>query len=101
MAELEALVREHPHRERLRGLLMLALYRSGRQAEALETYRQGRQLLDSQLGLEPGPELRELERSILAHDPALDGPQRAIQQTARRRSAPSWRPEARCSSPPR
>ncbi len=87
VAELEALVREHPHRERLRGLLMLALYRSGRQAEALEAYRQGRQLLDSELGLEPGPELRELERSILAHDPALDGPQRAIRQTARRRSS--------------
>ena len=84
--ELEALVREHPLRERLRGFLMLALYRSGRQAEALETYRDGRQLLDSELGLEPGPELRELERAILAHDPALDGPQRAMRQTARRRS---------------
>ena len=84
--ELEALVREHPLRERLRGFLMLALYRSGRQAEALETYREGRQLLDSELGLEPGPELRELERAILAHDPALDGPQRAMRQTARRRS---------------
>ena len=87
VAELEALVREHPHRERLRGLLMLALYRSGRQAEALETYRQGRQLLDRELGLEPGVELRDLERAILAHDPALDGPQRAIRQTARRRSS--------------
>jgi DNA-binding SARP family transcriptional activator/ABC-type branched-subunit amino acid transport system substrate-binding protein/DNA-binding beta-propeller fold protein YncE len=84
--ELEALVREHPLRERLRGFLMLALYRSGRQAEALETYRSGRQLLDSELGLEPGPELRELERAILAHDPALDGPQRVMRQTARRRS---------------
>ena len=84
--ELEALVREHPLRERLRGFLMLALYRSGRQAEALDTYRDGRQLLDSELGLEPGLELRELERAILAHDPALDGPQRAMRQTARRRS---------------
>ena len=84
--ELDALVREHPLRERLRGFLMLALYRSGRQAEALETYRDGRQLLDSELGLEPGVELRGLERAILAHDPALDGPQRAIRQTARRRS---------------
>ena len=84
--ELEALVREHPLRERLRGFLMLALYRSGRQAEALETYREGRQLLDSELGLEPGVELRELERAILAHDPALDGPQRAMRRTARRRS---------------
>jgi DNA-binding SARP family transcriptional activator/ABC-type branched-subunit amino acid transport system substrate-binding protein len=86
VAELEALVAEHPHRERLRGLLMLALYRSGRQAEALETYQQGRQLLDSDLGLEPGPELKELERAILAHDPALDGPQRAIRHKAKRRS---------------
>ena len=84
--ELEALVREHPLRERLRGFLMLALYRSGRQAEALETYRHGRQLLDRELGLEPGVELRELERAILAHDPALDGPRRAMRQTARRRS---------------
>ena len=85
--ELEALVREHPHRERLRGFLMLALYRSGRQAQALETYREGRRLLDSELGLEPGVELKDMERAILAHDPALDGPQRAIRQTARRRSA--------------
>ena len=84
--ELDALVREHPLRERLRGFLMLALYRSGRQAEALETYREGRQLLDSELGLEPGVELKDLERAILAHDPALDGPQRAIRRTARRRS---------------
>ena len=84
--ELEALVAEHPLRERLRAFLMLALYRSGRQAEALETYREGRQLLDNELGLEPGVELRELERAILAHDSALEGPQRAIRRTARRRS---------------
>ena len=84
--ELEALVREHPLRERLRGFLMLALYRSGRQAEALETYRHGRQLLDDELGLEPGLELRELERAILAHDPALEGPRRAMRRVARRRS---------------
>ena len=84
--ELEALVSEHPLRERLRAFLMLSLYRSGRQAEALETYREGRQLLDNELGLEPGVELRDLERAILAHDPALDGPQRAIRRTARRRS---------------
>jgi DNA-binding SARP family transcriptional activator/ABC-type branched-subunit amino acid transport system substrate-binding protein/DNA-binding beta-propeller fold protein YncE len=84
--ELEALVREHPLRERLRGFLMLALYRTGRQAEALETYREGRQLLDTELGLEPGVKLRELERAILAHDPALDGPQRVTWRTTRRRS---------------
>ena len=84
--ELEALVRKHPLRERLRGFLMLALYRSGRQAEALETYRHGQQLLDRELGLEPGVELRGLERAILAHDPALEGPRRAMRRVARRRS---------------
>jgi len=72
--ELENLVREHPTRERLRGQLMLALYRSGRQVEALESYREARQALAEQLGLEPGPELRSLEQDILDQDPALDGP---------------------------
>jgi len=71
VGELRALVAEHPLRERLRGQLMVALYRAGRQAEALETMRAGRQLLVDELGLEPGPELRRLERMILAHDSAL------------------------------
>jgi predicted ATPase/DNA-binding SARP family transcriptional activator len=71
VGELQALVAEHPLRERLRGQLMVALYRAGRQAEALETMRVGRQLLVDELGLEPGPELRRLERMILAHDSAL------------------------------
>ena len=71
VGELQALVAEHPLRERLRGQLMVALYRAGRQAEALETMRLGRQLLVDQLGLEPGPELRRLERMILAQDSAL------------------------------
>ena len=70
-AELETLVEEHPLRERLRGQLMLALYRSGRQADALEIYRAGRSLLVDELGLEPSPELQELERAILTHDPEL------------------------------
>jgi WD40 repeat protein/DNA-binding SARP family transcriptional activator len=74
--ELEALVAAHPLQERLRGQLMLALYRSGRQADALEVFRQTRALLDDQLGLEPGKALQELERAILVHDPALDDPAR-------------------------
>jgi predicted ATPase/DNA-binding SARP family transcriptional activator/Tfp pilus assembly protein PilF len=69
--ELEALVASHPYRERLRREHMLALYRSGRQAEALEAYRSGRRLLVDELGIEPGAELQELERAILRQDPAL------------------------------
>jgi DNA-binding SARP family transcriptional activator len=69
--ELEALIGEHPLRERLRGQLILALYRSGRQAEALETYRETRRVLVEELGIEPSPELRELERAILCQDPVL------------------------------
>jgi YVTN family beta-propeller protein len=76
VGELEALVAEHPLRERLQGQLMLALYRSGRQADALEHYRKTRQSMVEQLGLEPGPRLQELERAILAQDPALDPPTR-------------------------
>jgi len=72
--ELEALVHDHPLRERLRGQLMLALYRSGRQPEALEVYQEGRRLLASELGLEPGPALKELERGILQQAPALEAP---------------------------
>jgi DNA-binding SARP family transcriptional activator/tetratricopeptide (TPR) repeat protein len=71
VGELSRLVHEHPLRERLRGQLMLALHRSGRQAEALDVYRAGRQLLADELGLEPGEELRQLESAILAGDPAL------------------------------
>jgi DNA-binding SARP family transcriptional activator len=69
--ELEALVVRYPLRERLRGQLMLALYRSGRQGDALEAYRQAVRTLDAELGLHPRPELERLERAILAHDPAL------------------------------
>jgi DNA-binding SARP family transcriptional activator len=71
-AELEALSGEHPLREHLRGLLMLALYRSGRQAEALDVYQDARRVLVEELGIEPGRELRELEQAILRQDPALD-----------------------------
>ena len=74
IAELERLVAEHPLRERFRSQLMLALYRSGRQAEALETYRVTRGLLVDELGIEPGRDLRELEARILMQDPELDVP---------------------------
>jgi predicted ATPase/DNA-binding SARP family transcriptional activator len=71
IGELEALFAEHPLRERLRSLHMLALYRAGRQADALEAYQAARQTLLDELGLEPGPELRELEQAILRQDEAL------------------------------
>lgn len=71
-AELEDLWRRHPHRERLLGQLMLALYLDGRQADALDAYRRGRKALSDELGLEPGPRLRLLERQILEQDPVLD-----------------------------
>jgi DNA-binding SARP family transcriptional activator len=70
-SELTTLVARHPLRERLRSQLILALYRSGRQAEALDAYHDARRMLDDELGLEPSPALRELERAILRHDPAL------------------------------
>jgi YVTN family beta-propeller protein len=69
--ELEELLTQNPLRERLRGQLMLALYRSGRQADALAVYQEGRRTLVEELGVEPGPELRALQRRILEHDPAL------------------------------
>jgi class 3 adenylate cyclase len=71
VGELQALVSLHPLDERLRAQLMLALYRSGRQADALETYRSFRRLASGELGLEPGPELRELEQAILQQDSSL------------------------------
>jgi WD40 repeat protein/DNA-binding SARP family transcriptional activator len=71
VGELEAVSAEHPYRERFRAQLMLALYRSGRQAEGLEVYRQTRRVLNEELGLEPGFELQELERAILVQDPEL------------------------------
>ena len=73
-AELDSLVGEHPYRDRLRQQQVLALYRSGRQKEALEAYQAARQVLVEELGIEPSPELRELERAILRQDPELDAP---------------------------
>ena len=72
VAELQTLVEEEPLRERPRAQLMLALYRSGRQAEALEVYRDARHVLVDELGIEPGRELQALEGAILSHDPELD-----------------------------
>ena len=72
IGELEAMTKRHPLRERLRGQLMLALYRSGRQAEALDVYRDTRRTLVDELGIEPGRALKDLERGILAQDSALE-----------------------------
>ena len=74
VGELETLVAQHPLQERLRGQLMLALYRCGRQAEALHVYQDGRRTLVDELGIEPGEPLRRLEQSILTHDPAIGQP---------------------------
>lgn len=75
VSEIGALVEAYPLRENLRAQLMLALYRSGRQAEALEVYRSGRDLLVEELGLEPGRRLRDMESAVLAGDPALNLPE--------------------------
>ncbi len=74
VAELEALVAENPLRERRWGQLMVALYRSGRQADALRAYQRARSTLADELGLDPGPELRRLEQAVIDQDPSLDMP---------------------------
>src|SRR6185503_7294647 len=74
VGELEALVRDHPFREALWAHLMVALYRCGRQADALAVYQRVRTILCDELGLEPGGDLRRLEAAILDHDPSLAVP---------------------------
>jgi predicted ATPase/DNA-binding SARP family transcriptional activator len=84
VAELRQRTRDHPWRERLHAQLMLALYRSGRQADALQAYRSAREVLVEQLGIEPGAELAGLHQSILTHDLALESPRATV---AERRDA--------------
>ena len=99
VGELEALAAQHPLRERLRGQLMLALYRSGRQADALAAYQAARTTLVEELGIEPGRALRDLHQAILGQDEELDVAALAV--VAERASAPrgrSW--AARASSRP-
>ena len=93
MPQLEALVAEHPLRERLREQLMLALYRSGRQADALRVYRDGRRLLVDELGLEPSQPLQQLEQAILRQDPDAG----AQAEPRHRVTAPRPDPGRRCA----
>jgi len=89
--ELRGQVAAHPLRERLWGQLMFALYRAGRQAEALDTYQQARRVFGDELGIDPGPDLQELERAILRHDPSLGSASRQVQDSV---VAETARPEA-------
>jgi DNA-binding SARP family transcriptional activator len=96
VAELEAFVSRHPLRERFRGQLMVALYRCGRQADALQVYHETRRVLVDELGLEPSRAIVDLEQAILRHDPTLDPPATAIQPSAAPAesvSVPSRRPD--------
>lgn len=85
VGELDALISDHPTRERFRAQLMLALYRSGRQAEALKAYQQARAILVDELGIEPSPELQVLQLKILNQDPAIAGPVRQAARASRLR----------------
>jgi predicted ATPase/DNA-binding SARP family transcriptional activator/Tfp pilus assembly protein PilF len=84
IGELEEAVSSQPLRERRRAQLMLALYRSGRQADALRQYQEARRVLGEELGIDPGAELRRLEAAMLAQDPNLDPPERTVPSAASR-----------------
>jgi len=90
VGELETLVTAHPLRERLRGQLILALYRSGRQADALRVYGETRATLAEELGIDPSPELQRLQRAILTQDPAIGPPERARVPAAPPHNLPEW-----------
>jgi DNA-binding SARP family transcriptional activator len=92
LPELQELVREHPLRERAHALLMYALYRSGRQAEALELYRSARKSLVRELGIEPGPALQELHGRMLRQDPTLLPRRHGVDQSLGGLLAPSLSP---------
>ena len=95
--QLEALIAEHPYRELPRAQLMLALYRSDRQADALQAYQEARRTLVDELGIEPGERLRELERAILAQDPALALP---VRQDPHESAGPHYGTGSRLPAPP-
>jgi predicted ATPase/DNA-binding SARP family transcriptional activator len=101
IGELQQLTSQHPWRERLHAQRMLALYRSGRQADALEAYRHARAVLVEQLGIEPGAELHDLHEAILAHDPALDAPHAGPSEgRGARRASPGARGNHILPAPP-
>ena len=97
IVRLEALIAEEPLRERLHAQRMLALYRAGRQSEALDAYREARETLIEQIGVEPGPELRRLQEQILAQDPSLDAPPRSSSSPSSSRAARPCSPAASTS----
>jgi predicted ATPase/DNA-binding SARP family transcriptional activator len=94
VGELRQLTSQHPWRERLHAQLMLALYRSGRQADALEAYRHAREVLVEQLGIEPGAELADMHDAILSHDPAIDAPETSSPASGQRDERPAPRDRA-------
>ena len=98
VSELESLTARYPLRERMWANLMLALYRSGRQAEALSTYERARQVLADELGADPSPELQRLHEQILH---ASAGPRGARAESARARGRRSARAASTCSRAPR